>query len=302
MPIDRKLELDIVELLQSRGLPHDSKVMIVRHQDSRIEFSQIVREQKYFETYQRLQHRNIFDGYKYIVSFVGYTGTLARFIGVYQVNGREEKGELKELPNDFPRQLLTRPISDYFYYHLEKMPGYEALEDRIVIDWGKSTRAWFQKLSSREVVEVLPRGYVMDFPGYLDFILPFNDLVRIIKAPNSNRIWHTMLSAVAGVYLIVDKQTGKQYIGSAYGEKGILGRWTTYSKNKHGGNKELIKLLEKDPDYAAKNFSFTLLHTLPKTLTNKEVIAFESKFKDKLGSKAFSLNCPEPEPTEEKSK
>jgi len=37
-----------------------------------------------------------------------------------------------------------------------------------------------------------------------------------------------MLASVAGVYLILDTETGYQYIGAATGKDGIWGRWSKY--------------------------------------------------------------------------
>jgi hypothetical protein len=110
-----------------------------------------------------------------------------------------------------------------------------------------------------------------------------------MNAPEANREWHTMLSSVAGVYLIMDTESGKQYVGSAYGKRGILGRWKEYATTGHGGNVLLKKILAQDSK-AAKNFQFTILRTLPKTLTNKEVINYENLYKEKLGTRAFGLN------------
>ena len=99
-----------------------------------------------------------------------------------------------------------------------------------------------------------------EFPGYLDFVLSYDELVAIIKNPDANREWHRMLSAVAGVYLIADLKTGRQYVGSAAGESGVLGRWTVYARVPHGGNKLLRELFTEDKEYA-KNFQYTILHT-----------------------------------------
>ena len=99
-----------------------------------------------------------------------------------------------------------------------------------------------------------------------------------------------MLSAVKGIYLILDKLTGNKYIGSAYRENGILGRWGEYvNTNGHGNNKQLKELIEKDNNYA-RHFQFTILMTLPKTMTATEVIKREALFKQKLGTKSFGLN------------
>ena len=112
----------------------------------------------------------------------------------------------------------------------------------------------------------------------------------IFKAPEANREWHRMLSAIAGVYLITDMVTGKQYVGSAYGAEGILGRWATYVRTFHGGNALLRDLVEAHSSYA-RNFQFTILRTLPASLTKNEVLEFEQLYKRKLGTRAFGLNA-----------
>ena len=136
------------------------------------------------------------------------------------------------LPEHYPIQEAP----ESHFYLLEKVPGYEDLEERIVIDWGKSTRSWHQWLSPKEVVEVLPKGYTRPFPGYLDFILTYDELARLVTHHESNREWHIALSAMAGIYLILHPGTGAQYVGSAYGPQGILGRWRQYVSTGHGGN------------------------------------------------------------------
>lgn len=177
----------------------------------------------------------------------------------------------------------------HVYYDLSPVDGFDDLKDRVVIDWGKSTLAWHQWLRPKEVIEILPKGYVTHFPGYLDFVLRYDELVSIINSPVANREWHRMLSAVAGVYLIVDSKTGLQYVGSAYGKNGILSRWTVYAREPDGRNKRLKELLSGDNSYA-RHFRFTVLHTLPLTMTKNEVIAYEVRYKEKLGTRAFGLN------------
>ncbi len=111
---------------------------------------------------------------------------------------------------------------------------FEDLKDRVIIEWGKSTRAWAQWLRDKEVLEVLPKGHVRPFPGYLDFVINYEDLRSVCLNSSANAEWHRALSSVAGVYLIMDQVSGLQYIGSAYGKDGILGRWMNYARNGHG--------------------------------------------------------------------
>ena len=122
-------------------------------------------------------------------------------------------------------------------------------------------------------------------------MLTHSELTLLVSNPDANKDWKHALSAVNGIYLIVDKNTSdeKQYIGSAYGVDGIWGRWSQYAKNGHGDNVTLVELCKQD-DYQ-KNFTFTILKTLPKNLLNKEVIQVENLYKEKLGSRVHGLNA-----------
>ena len=99
-----------------------------------------------------------------------------------------------------------------------------------------------------------------------------------------------MLSVVKGVYLINDTSTGKLYVGSAYGEDGIWGRWRNYVLTKgHGHNRLLKKLIASDPLHC-NNFRFSILMLLPRTVTPDEALKKETLFKNKLGTNSFGLN------------
>ena len=115
----------------------------------------------------------------------------------------------------------------------------------MIIDW-KVAINWCQDLSAKEVVEILPKGYVNDFPGFDDVILEYIELKKIVDNKDAHREWHRMLSSVAGIYLILDTSTGLQYVGSASGKEGILGRWKQYAKDGHGSNKLLLEVLAQD--------------------------------------------------------
>jgi hypothetical protein len=276
--------LGIEELLSARGLDTAARIKLVRHQDKRYDVAELERK-GLLELYQSYQAKPVFEC-DYIVSFIGLEKARARLFGVYRVAGRCAAIE-RPLPEafEYPAFLPAEGV----FYHLEKLPGFEALERRVVIGWGDSALAWHQWLTNKEVIEILPAGYVQAFPGYLDFVISYPDLVEIINNPSANREWHRMLAAVAGVYLIVDAKSGRQYVGSAYGQQGILGRWKAYASSGHGGNKQLAELLDIEPE-CLHTFQFTILRTLPRTLTHAEVIAYEVLYKRKLGSRAFGLN------------
>ena len=155
-----------------------------------------------------------------------------------------------------------------------------------------SALAWHQWYDTKpkEVVEILPKGYLGSFPGLLDFVLDYNELKRLIDNPEANHDWRHHLSAVNGIYLILDTNTGMQYIGSARGDKGIWQRWSDYAATKHGGNKKLIELMESDPNYA-RHFRYSILQTLPSNITQREIVAIENLYMQKLGSRVHGLNA-----------
>ena len=129
----------------------------------------------------------------------------------------------------------------------------------------------------------------MPFPGYDDVVLFHEDLRRLVNAPSSNLDWKYALSKVSGVYLIQDTETGYLYVGSAYGNLGIWGRWSTYADNHHGDNVQLSNLCELHPERHHK-FQYSILKTLPLSADKDQVIACEAVWKRKLGSRAFGLN------------
>jgi len=278
--------MNIKELLELRGLGMTARVKMVRHMDVRYDVYELYRT-GHLETYQSYQAGPIFEC-DYVVSFLGMERSYAKFIGVYKVGHRLDGTDIPALLSGFPDAEFATGAG--CFYELKKCAGFEDLENRVVIDWGRAARKWHQWLSEKKVVEILPEGYVKPFPGFLEFILDYDELVQLIAHPDANREWHMMLKSVAGVYLIVDRKTGFQYVGSACGKKGILGRWTDYVKTGHGGNVVLKELIGGRKRYAS-NFQFTILQTLPRSLTPKEVIAYEQQYKEKLGSRAFGLNA-----------
>jgi len=279
--------LKLHDFLFDCGLPRDDETKLVRHQDPRWDVQRLL-SLGHLDFYQEHQSKPVFDDCDYIVSFVGQSYSHAKLLAVYRVLDRQEPTSF-EMPLGFPYPNM--PLGPY-RYRLERATGFEDLERRLVIDWGGSTRSWHQWLSTtkpKKVVEILPEGYVTEFRDYDDFVLTFDELQRIINQPMACRDWHRRLAAVAGVYLITDQSDGGHYVGSAYGAEGILGRWREYAKSGHGGNVVLKKRVGADPNHA-RHFTFTLLKTLPKTLTRDEVIEQEAMYKAKLGSLVRGLN------------
>lgn len=281
------MKLTINELLLNRGIKNSDKVKFVRHKDNRetlvingVEYNSSLYDlyrkestRDIFIKYQCEQSKDVFKGVDYIVTFIGESGSLARFIGVYKIIGTTE----------------VNLRNAKFRYYMEEVSGFEDLKERVIINWGNSAISWHQWIDNpKEVMEIgMPLNYVQ-FNNYHDFILDRSQFELIFKEEFTE--WKKALSAVNCVYLITDKSTGMQYVGTTYGRNGIWGRWEGYFKTIHNGNKMLIELTSDDINYKY-NFQYTILQILPINITNKEAINYESLYKRKLGSRAFGLNC-----------
>jgi hypothetical protein len=262
---------DIIE--SQTDIFNGKKVKLVRHKDEREEYRELLKSRDTLLEYQKEQGKPVFKDCDYILSFIGTERKRSIFFGVFKVEGVQlgENGK--------------------YYYDLTEIPDLAHLNDRLVIDWGNNAIAWHQwyHLQEKEVIELLPAGYIGTFPGLLDFVLDFEDLIKLTNNPAANHDWKNHLSSVNGIYLILDTSTGNQYIGSACGQSGIWQRWCDYAKTIHGGNK-LLKVVQEQNPNCHRNFKYSILQTLPSNITQKEIIKIENLYKEKLGTKAFGLN------------
>ena len=157
---------------------------------------------------------------------------------------------------------------------------------RLVITWERNTRN--VRMKDKEAIEgltvktILEQPYneiAEEFPGYENVDLSWSELKRMLKL----KTWKTALENQKGVYLITDTATNKRYVGSAYGEDMILGRWSNYADNGHGGNLELKKLvMEKGIDYVKENFRYSILDIYKSTVDDETIIGRESWWKEIL--------------------
>ena len=154
---------------------------------------------------------------------------------------------------------------------VQSVPEFADLVDRLVIDWGNnaiSWHQWYDRQPKEEVIEILPQGYIGNFPGLLEFALDFGELEKLVNHPDANFEWRQHLSSVNGIYLILDTKTGQQYIGSANGAEGIWQGWGEYVRTKTGDKREWTALMENDPQYY-RHFKFSILQTLPSNICER---------------------------------
>lgn len=233
-----------------------------------------------FKEWQSEQSDSKMKNVDYLVVFLAEEGCECRFIGVYRNYG--------------PKKPTSEGVSEYT---LEEVEGFEGLKDKVVIDWGKGTLSWMQNWQStknvRRIEQVNTGDDVPYFTRYEDIILSFSQLQKVVE----DKEWKSKLESLNCVYLILDKETGKQYVGVTYKDmkpgvkNGILGRWTEYAQTRHGNNKLLVALLaEKGISYAEQNFQWSILETLPLNVTPKVAIDRESLYKKKFGTREHGYN------------
>lgn len=238
------------------------------------------------DTYTALQKRGFSKGYAYWAVFLNDKGSYARFYALYKVNG--------VLSNTAELMPKGCPTSDDFqgegsFFLLQRMDCLKEYEQRLLIDWGKSTRMWHQKGTTEKPIIAIQTVNKQPFPGYEKIVLSFDQLETVVENTIDYELWQTALSSVKGVYLIADRETGKQYVGSAYGSDGLLGRWRCYVDSYHGNNKQMIELIDAKPEQY-KHFQFSILQLIEKTATADEVISIENLWKKKLLSIEYGLN------------
>ena len=130
-------------------------------------------------------------------------------------------------------------------------------------------------LDKMEVLELKREVLKREFPGYDNVNVSYKELESLIETP----AWKTALENQKAVYLIVDTKTGKKYVGSAYGDNMLLGRWRNYIANGHGGNK-LLKPL--DFEYIKENFKYSILEIFKSSVDDEIIINRENFWKEVL--------------------
>jgi hypothetical protein len=170
-------------------------------------------------------------------------------------------------------------VGGYFYYDLRPSELLSEYVGRLVLDWGPGNRSWIQKAGTQNkpIVEIKKKKSDPEFPGFLQFMMRLGDL------PSVPSEWKRALSLTGGVYLLSCLDSGKQYVGSAYGEGGFYSRWQNYFGSGHGGNVGLKELPKRD-------YQVTILEVASSSATWDQIIAIEGRWKDKLQSRKFGFN------------
>ena len=284
------------DVLEKAGITNFNRVLLIRHPITKLYdrgYKDSKHRDEYIKAYTACQSKIHKGRYDYWAVFIGTQGTLGTLFRIYKVCG-VEKITKSLMPEGYSHEEeYSESCDDAFFYKLEEVDSLQEYYGRLVIDWGAATRKWYQIAGrNQKPIVALMDNKKEPFPGYENVLLSYSELFEMVNDPISYEAWHSALSSVYGIYLNVNKKEkdGRQYIGSATGENGILGRWTDYANNHTGGDKLLIELMEKEPK-SYEHFQFTILRIIPKETRKDDVIEIESLYKRKLGSRVFGLNA-----------
>ena len=221
-----------------------------------------------FKEWQEYQSKLNF-GRSYIVSLIRMGNMEWLFGGVYVVKGYKllqdghyrYKTELTSVGQDLIGKAIIKFVRDFrqSYCNLDRYI------DRL------------------EILEIRRKVFTLPFPGYDKVSLSWKELYSVINT----EAWKTALQNQKGVYLITDTSNGKLYVGSAFGDEMLWGRWKSYIETGHGGNKELKRLKF---NHIKEHFRYTVLDVYKGTVDDEVILQRENWWKNALQSREYGYN------------
>jgi hypothetical protein len=241
-----------------------------------------------FNLYQRIQRGQTamaigaLAGQGYIASFIGQCAAQATFVGLYKVGGfaNVEQQDLAEFTDwqilaDLgftPQTMFGAGPEASIIFELQETPTFQNWSGKLIIDWPAPDISWRRRVHDN----IMPIRAITEETRFAPPMPPWRDLLvkwqEISTLPPS---WRVALSHWRGVYFIHDSSDGKGYVGSAYGDNNIIGRWDEYAQTGHGG---AVGLYGRDPN----NFTFSILERVAPEADIAEVVAIENSWKKRL--------------------
>jgi hypothetical protein len=220
-----------------------------------------------------------------VVSFFGHRDDYGLLLGAWRVSGVMPTNEAlsKGLLSGTFEKLGDEPS---YFHTLEEVDLLQDERLKLEVFIGPPAIVWRRVLKPENSypLRLLPDCPV-PFPGLDSVSLVMSELRIVLRDP----VWQRELSAISAIYLITDEQSGRQYVGSAYGGLGLWQRWGDYVRTGHGNNVELIQVMNEAAG-RENEFRFSLLETLPASTEPAAVIARETHWKVALGSRTHGLN------------
>jgi hypothetical protein len=283
--------MNLIDLLRGKDIPLQ-QVLVLRHRPKEPELRRILpwlaaEKPDTFNAYQQSQTETVENAItraQYVASFIGHEPGKALFVGLYSVNGWKQITHKQfwripanvELRKFGSKEFMQEsPRSSILWFDLVLMSSfYSDWKGKLIVGWPGPERAWHRWAHKPEngmsVLAILndsafdgamPEWNQIDFSWEELSVLPTK--------------WKSILSQWRGIYYIFDTSDGKGYVGAAYGNMNLLGRWKGYAAHGHGGNR---LLRQRDP----RHFRFTILQRVSPDMDVGDVVRLETTWKERL--------------------
>ncbi len=285
------------DLLQSKGIDSET-VLVMRHRPHEPELNKVLpwlaaEKPDVFNAYQQTQTEKVekaMTGAKYIASFIGREAGKALFVGLYSIGSSKPltQDEFWQVPayaemkkfgmRGFSEQETRKNI---LWFDLSLTDFYAHWKGKLIVAWPPPERSWWRR-AHRNVMPVLAvldeSAFDAEMPSWDEMGFTWDEL-RVLPTR-----WRAKLSEWRAIYYIFDASDRKGYVGSAYGETNLLGRWLGYGARGHGGN---VLLRQRDPSH----FRFSILQRVSPDMGAGDVIRLEGTWKERLHTRhPFGLN------------
>ena len=287
------------DMLTASGVaPYD--VAVVLHKSTlqplrRLFPSLVFERQDLFEAYQAVHSSKAaatLRKRRFVASFVVFGADKMLFAGLFEVRNAQTRPtseiyadsryeELSQLygATDTAPEVNIAARTHQTHFEMEPMAELDDLRGRlqIAVPPGRTYARLAENLYA-PIVAITPRPITAPPPPNWNALV-----LRAAEIPALPGSWRQVLAQWRGIYLIVDERDGARYVGSAYGEDNLLGRWLVHVAGSVGVTVELAK---RDPAH----FRFSILELLSPAASDQDVITVENSWKDRLHTRAFGLN------------
>jgi hypothetical protein len=226
----------------------------------------------------------------FVASFIGMPDRSLIFAGLYQRSGTRDRPRAEIGADPAVRTLIAEfgtlqefagaPEGNWLWFDLFRTEHLSEYIGRLRIAPDRLTRTYVRLAENFDIpVAAIERENVLVAPAprWQD-MMPTGQEVRVL--PSS---WQARLREWRGIYLITDQSDGRRYVGSAYGETNLLGRWQTHVARDVGVTAELR---HRDP----AGFRFSILQLVAQDMPAEDVIRLGRNWMNRLDTIENGLN------------
>lgn len=242
---------------------------------------------KLFNAYQQTQGK-VVEGKmlraKYVASFIGREKQQAVFVGLYKVGDHRPLAREAFWGIPAHQELKNYGLSGFgdadnrsscLWFDLALETFYDRWKGKLIIDWPPPPIQFARFANEAE----FPIHAILE-DSWLNQAMPRLEelVVSRVQFGGLPRSWCDKLKQCRGVYYIFYPSDRKGYVGSAYGEDNLYGRWKNHVRI--GGDS--IQLQERK----SEDFEFSILETLRLNADQKEATECERSWKIRLHTRS----------------